>query len=195
MEKKKLQTFSNIIIHSQFERLSSAHHTNCVPLVVIEFLPSIKGLRSFAWGTGASKVDVWARSSAVKSLPCWECLWNHSMWWYRDKLHWKIPQGYLIFFTYCFAISVQTMRGGLNFLLFISPEPMNSTKLHYSTEGSWRLYSCEGNLNGVRWGRDGQFLLQKWLFKFLLWSYTTDCFQRTSLLTRPSITEFRAIPR
>lgn len=43
-------TLSNIIIHDQLEALSSPHHADSVPLIVIEFLPSIKSFRSLAWG-------------------------------------------------------------------------------------------------------------------------------------------------
>lgn len=43
-------TLSDIIIHHQLEALSSPNYPDSVPLIVIEFLPSVKSFRSLAWG-------------------------------------------------------------------------------------------------------------------------------------------------
>lgn len=43
-------TLSDVIVHHQLEALSSSNYPDSVPLVVIEFLSSIKSFRSLAWG-------------------------------------------------------------------------------------------------------------------------------------------------
>lgn len=57
-------TFGNIIIHCQLETLSPTYHTDYVPFIVIEFLPSIKRLRSFTWGQWQVEANFKATSVA-----------------------------------------------------------------------------------------------------------------------------------
>lgn len=61
-------TFSHVVIHSEFEVFTAADHSYWVPLIVVELLSGIKNLRALAWRGGLVSEGAGEAQAQTKSL-------------------------------------------------------------------------------------------------------------------------------
>ena len=119
-------TFSHVLVHGELEVLAAAHHSDRVPLVVVELLSGVDHLRALAWRLRrVSRGKGGGESQRKPSLCCFDSFGIFSHWLLKSDNGfekclniWRVARRLHIPFVAVFAVCCVICQGAFAIVIF-----------------------------------------------------------------------------